>query len=98
MSYSIKIIDNDTGRVVTDCDNAKAIVGSITDGGQSAGVYHTAGTSIDCAMAIYTAQAICDVALKKNPTIRMMLAAVKAHEEELKTVTMDLSELKKNGN
>lgn len=95
MSYTVKIIDNDNGRVVTDESEAVAIIGAIVTKGMSMGVYSTSCGLTDCAMGIYTAQRVCEYAKRDRLEVAVAVEVIQRNEDKIPAVEMDLSNLKK---
>lgn len=98
MSYTVKIIDNDNGTVMMEKNTVKAIIGAVATDEGAEGVSFSSCNNMTRAGCIFTAQQVCDMTKKKTPQIALMLALFEAHKDELESVTVDLSPLKRKKN
>lgn len=79
MSYSIKIVDNDSGEVLIDINDALAIYGAIglTEGGEKA-IGCCNCNSIKIAGTLAAAQKAIKIGLDNNPEVKALLQMAKA--------------------
>lgn len=89
MSYSIKIVNNNTNEVIIDEGNALAIIGGIgVEGGEHV-VGFTDCNAIKMADTIHAAKKAIDILLKDSPEVDMLMRLVELEaklKDELKNI------------
>ncbi len=95
MSFTIKIVDNDDGRVVMDESNAKGILGAVAREDGIVGIYSTSCNAMECAGIVYCAKNVVNMAIKKNPKVAMMVALAETQPEGIEKTEIDLSDIRK---
>lgn len=74
MSYKITIVDNDNGNILLDEENAKAIIGAVTNDEHTACLGYTDCKANDFLNALCGVDDVKDALLKNNPKIGAMYA------------------------
>lgn len=74
MSYKITIVDNENGNVLLNEENAKAIIGAVTNDEHTACLGFTACKANDFLNALFGVDAAKDALLKNNPKIEARYA------------------------
>ena len=72
MSYSIKIVDNDDGAVLTEETEVKAIVGSVTTKEGAYSVSYTSCNAIELLTALAAARDAIEKTRDGEPTLKML--------------------------
>lgn len=96
MSYTIKIIDNESGVAVIDRTDAKAVIGSVVIPEGIQGIYATSCGADEIAMGIYTAERVCEIGKESNPAVGLMALFAEMNKDKISGVVVDMSQFMKN--
>lgn len=83
MSFKITIIDNDTGKVTLNEENARVILGAITTEETTGVLVQTAGSSNEVLNALDGIDEAKALLLNKFPTLKLFDAFRKFHKEKM---------------
>lgn len=97
MSYTVKIIDNDSGIAVVDRTDARAIIGAVVTPEGVQGTFATLCTAEEMALGIFTAKRVCDIGMKNAPEVGLMAAYLEMGKDEIPGVVVDMSQFKEKG-